>query len=332
MFRTQNNVPEVYPDKSRDFQMFCRLFDAAFGSVKQSIDTMENITDTKTCDAVLLPLLKDKLGFFSDSSFSDTELRYILQAFPAIIRYKGSLQAILYIENLYSRLVSSVSSAAPVQINPFGGDYVIEISSEKAVVKTQLLFELLKYVLPAGYTIDYYVTEYHESVSQFYTQNSLIYSDGLFVQLLDSSIKNYVPLTGTTTNLYCEVDGTLQFLLPYDVDGGIPTQKFERDLPTHTLQFTADRNLVFYKGAERTHYLVAKEIDGDWKLCAVSVNDINKQSATKYSLTDGCYVFNTGSENRTIGLKRSVSKIVIRKDVDSDSKELSNIVNTTTIL
>lgn len=176
MFRVQNNVPEVYPDKSRDFQMFCRLFDVSFNSVKQSIDSIQYVTDTQSCDASLLQLLKDKLGFFSSLDLSDTELRYVLQAFPTIMRYKGSNQAIIYVTNLYSRLISSVSTSAEVRILVNNDQYQIEVSSEKAVAKSGLLLELLKYVVPTGYVIDYFVTEYHDSATQLFTTNSLLYN------------------------------------------------------------------------------------------------------------------------------------------------------------
>jgi len=175
MFRVQNNVPEVYPDKSRDFQMFCRLFDVSFNSVKQSIDSLQYVTDTQACDARLLPLLKSKLGFFSNLDLSDTDIRYVLQAFPTIVRYKGSYQALVYVTNLYSRLVSSIATSEEVRILSNKEEYRIEVSSEKAVAKSELLFELLKYVLPTGYVIDYFITEYHDSATQLFTTNSLLY-------------------------------------------------------------------------------------------------------------------------------------------------------------
>ena len=37
MFRVENNVPDVYVQESRDFQLFCKLYDLAFqGSRFQS--------------------------------------------------------------------------------------------------------------------------------------------------------------------------------------------------------------------------------------------------------------------------------------------------------
>lgn len=332
MFRIQNNVPEVYPDKSRDFQMFCRLFDTAFSSVKQSIDTMENITDTKSCDAVLLPLLKDKLGFFSSFEFSDIELRYILQAFPAIIRYKGSQQAITYIANLYSRLISSISSAAQVQLRVNNGSYILEVSSEKAIVKTQLLFELLKYVLPTGYVIDYFVTEYQNSDSQFYTVNNLVYSDGLFLQLVDTGLKDCSYLTGDRNNLYCVVDEEKQLPLPKEILGTIETQKQGSVTTTFSLRYTSDRRLAFYKDNELTHYIVVDE-SGDYpELKLFAVEDITDTAMlTMFQFEKNQYVVKLSSGTFALGMKLKSSKIVISKDVTTESAEISNIVGITTV-
>lgn len=94
MFRLQNHVPEVYADQSRDFQLFCRLYDACFCGVKFSIDSMARVTSTQFCDSSILELLKTKLGLFSTVTVDTNELRYLLQAFPTIIRYKGSKQSV----------------------------------------------------------------------------------------------------------------------------------------------------------------------------------------------------------------------------------------------
>ena len=156
MFRTQELVPEVYPDKSRDFQLFCRMYDVVFNSVKRSIDSMNHTSSTDSCDARLLPLLKTKLGFFSDLEVTDDELRKILAAFPHIVKYKGSSKAIQYIINLYSRLFAS--SEGSVNMHPVNSNYVIEVFSDTAIQKTEILVELLKYIVPTGYMIDYYRT------------------------------------------------------------------------------------------------------------------------------------------------------------------------------
>lgn len=155
MFRTQNLVPEVYPNQSRDFQMFCRLYDLVFNSTKQSIDSMRYTTSSLNCNSKVLPLLKTKVGLFTDVEIAHEDLRIILSAFPYIVKYKGSMKSLEYVVNLYARLTSSAGSY--IKIRPVNTDYVISIISSSPIQKTELLFDMLKYIIPSGYVLDYYV-------------------------------------------------------------------------------------------------------------------------------------------------------------------------------
>lgn len=175
MLRTQNNVPEVFPNKSRDFQLFCRLYDVAFSGVKQSIDSMQQITDTTRCNSALLELLSDKLGFFTSAGSSDEELRYILNAFPTIIRYKGSQRALNYTVNLYTRLIAAMTTASEISVDIINGKYIIEVSSSEKIYNSKLLAELLRYILPGGYSVDYFETYTAETVTSFTAKSALSY-------------------------------------------------------------------------------------------------------------------------------------------------------------
>lgn len=175
MFRTQNNVPEVFPNKSRDFQLFCRLYDVAFSGVKQSINSMMEISNTNTCDSSLLELLSDKLGFFTSVNTDDQELRYILNAFPLIMRYKGSQRALTYTVNLYTRLIAAMTTASEISVTSLNGTYTIEVSSSEKIYNSKLLAELLRYILPAGYSVDYFETYSSDTVTSFVTKSELSY-------------------------------------------------------------------------------------------------------------------------------------------------------------
>ena len=155
MFRLQNHVPEIYVDKSRDFQLFCRLYDSCFNGVKFSIDSIQHSTDTKTCDSSLLELLKTKVGLFSRAEMDTDELRYLLQAFPTLIRYKGSKRSVEYIRVLYTKMYPNVSFPAV----EYGNDSTIKFIFSEPPKNDKLLIELLKYVLPTGYLISYDVSE-----------------------------------------------------------------------------------------------------------------------------------------------------------------------------
>lgn len=171
MFRLQNHVPEVYPDKSRDFQLFCRLYDLCFSDVRFSAESMRRISDTKSCDAGLLELLKTKLGLFTTTNVDDVELRYLLQAFPTLIRYKGSKQGLEFIKTLYTKMYNV--SAPNFDLTE---DYYIHVTFNVPPKNDKLLIELLRYVLPTGYLISYSVAKIKEERSFITTQDRLEYT------------------------------------------------------------------------------------------------------------------------------------------------------------
>ena len=183
MFRLQNNVPEVYVDNSRDFQLFCRLYDSCFGGVKFSIDSISRLTNTKQCDSSILELLKTKLGLFSTVEVDATELRYLLQAFPTIMRYKGSKRSVEYIKVLYTKMYSNVS----VPEVEYGADCTLRFIFSEPPKNDKLLLELLKYVLPTGYIVSYDVAKSKEYRTYLNTQDRLVYSEPEKIGALQSS-------------------------------------------------------------------------------------------------------------------------------------------------
>ena len=46
LFRTQDNVPEIYVNESRDFQLLCRLKDVMINGVKYAIDSINHTSNT----------------------------------------------------------------------------------------------------------------------------------------------------------------------------------------------------------------------------------------------------------------------------------------------
>lgn len=173
MFRLQNNVPEIYVNESRDFQILCRLYDSVLGGVKYSIDSLQRSSSTPDCDNTLLDLLKTKLGLFTSLEAEEYALRYVLQCYPHLIRYKGSKKAVNDVLTLFSR----ISNAPP-------GDYDPEIleKEHRLVLKftqtpksDKLLLEILKYILPIGYIVEYIIVDSSiTSTSHLKTNDNII--------------------------------------------------------------------------------------------------------------------------------------------------------------
>lgn len=105
IFRLQNNVPDVYVNKSRDFQIFCRLVDLYFATTKNGADGVLKTLSATTCPDSLLQLLQSKVGYISyDVTVYSEQLRKILDVFPYIIKQKGTYAGIYKTVGLFLRI------------------------------------------------------------------------------------------------------------------------------------------------------------------------------------------------------------------------------------
>ena len=194
MFRVENNVPEVYPAESRDFQLFSRLYDLVFQASRCSIDSMSQISSTSNCNERLLPLLGTKVGFFSNQIISDKTYRHVLSAFPYIIKYKGSRRGIEYIINVFEKIantsISIVSST----------DADLTIQFDRYNTDLELLEELIEYVRPTGFMINYITTSSVSYESDFKHSDKVgVVKDEFYKShIMKSSTSNYENTVGHT--------------------------------------------------------------------------------------------------------------------------------------
>lgn len=151
--KMQDNVPETYINQSRDFQLLCRLYDVVMNGVKFNIDAVGSITDNEKIQSNLLSLLQTKVGFFEKYA-TDDNLRYILDAFPYIMKNKGSLKAVEQTLNVYLKM-NHINT--PVQIFANTNNRTVQIIVKSSVVlDTKLINDVMNYILPTGYTVEYH--------------------------------------------------------------------------------------------------------------------------------------------------------------------------------
>ena len=149
MIKTQNLVPKVYYDESRDFQVFGRVLDVVANYYKQNVRD-EYLTE----DSRMLQLLARTMGFDLVHEYSLSDLRKVCSAFRGILRKKGSLSAI---EDCVRLLMSAQGISGEVTVSRSASDpYAIVVGfPSKNVDDIVLLEDLMEYVLPAGMTFDY---------------------------------------------------------------------------------------------------------------------------------------------------------------------------------
>lgn len=202
IWRTAYNVPEVYPAESRDFQLLGRLLDSVMNGVKFNIDAIKYLSSTADIMSSLLPLLQEKLGFFSKEKFTDQELRYILDAFPTIIKYKGSKKGIEEAINVFLRLHcmdshtvysivvgdDSTSDSGYLEYDILN-KYSIHIKIQSTPRDTKVLDEIFRYILPTGYLVEYiFYQTVNTSASDY-----ILYKDTVNIDVRSNTLNNLRP-------------------------------------------------------------------------------------------------------------------------------------------
>ena len=147
MFRLQNNVPSTYIEQSRDFQLFCRLYDCINNGVQFDISTITDILDPIKVNDRVVKLLATRVGFITDIDIDNTVLRYILSAYPYIIKNKGTRKGIEAAVNAILHAEHSIKAATVEVVNkPAEGSNQAEYSvniympiREQKAVKLQMI-------------------------------------------------------------------------------------------------------------------------------------------------------------------------------------------------
>jgi hypothetical protein len=184
IIRTKNNVPQVYVSESRDFQLFTRVLDFVQNGLKYDIDAMLNSLSTRDIAENYLEHLQSKIGFFTNGHYDDSTLRKALSAMPYILRNKGSELGISMCINTFLNIIGfrrgyNVSIYHEDEVY----DHTIRVGIEGSEINTDILRDMLSYVLPTGYILEFY---FYTSVG---TPNVVLNSQSVPYVLKDSDYK-----------------------------------------------------------------------------------------------------------------------------------------------
>lgn len=163
MIKMENKVPFVYVNKSRDFQLLCRMLSVIQNGIKSDIDDMLNIIDTDNIHNQLLNLLASKVGYFPEFQLDNFALRIICDGFPYMIKNKGNIVGIRQAVNMFLKInkINLTSDTAQVNIefltNDSSNSYtlIITLPIEFKLLDLKILESLLEYILPTGCIVKY---------------------------------------------------------------------------------------------------------------------------------------------------------------------------------
>lgn len=164
-----------------------RLLTFALNASKVKADQLLYLNDPLLINNELLSLLQTKVGFWSNYSFTDDEIRIVCDAFNLIVRNKGSRNGIVQATRLYVKSIG-LSSGFDIfiQNKNLNGEYIykIEIGINSYWHDYTLLKEILRYILPTGYILNIFfydvIQDYRNKKLGFFDK-SLLYSDTVLI-------------------------------------------------------------------------------------------------------------------------------------------------------
>ena len=239
VIRLQNKTPSVYTEESKDFQLLCRLYDCIVNGVKFDVDTMQYITDSAMCRTNILQLLQTKVGFFTELNMTDDALRYILRAFPTIIKSKGALKSIEQAINVFLKIyhINTAITVWYVQdstmvYNTLVDDHTIIVGMNTAMKDISILEEVFKYILPTGFGFYFYFYNKIEDSNKYDLEDKAVL---LFTsENVASNVRgNFVVESNGTEHIYSDpliaVDSENRLIGAVDT---LITASYESQIPT----------------------------------------------------------------------------------------------------
>ena len=169
MIKVYNQVPHIYYNESRDFQVFGRLYEVLFNYIKSNVDLIYNLPTGYYSDKKLIQLLAKTLGFQSKHEYITKDLQNLLSIFSYILKRKGTLEALEIVSTLLLTSQNLLGTATVLLKEDPVTDkqlYEVEIIFPEVVQDLELLDDVFNYILPAGYLFSINVAKSKELESK----------------------------------------------------------------------------------------------------------------------------------------------------------------------
>ena len=146
MIKTQNLVPEVYYNESRDFQLLGRLFEVIFNYAYNNAEILSKNVNSIQNNSFLLELLCTSLGFKLKQEYNNDQLNAISTIFLELLKNKGNIKSIKLVVNLILNIMG-INDEVKIE---YDDDGILNIFIPSDVLDLNLFYDLLDYILPAG--------------------------------------------------------------------------------------------------------------------------------------------------------------------------------------
>lgn len=148
MIKTRKLIPNIYYDKSRDFQVLGKTYDIIFNYLKTNTDLLRENSLEILEDKTLTNLLASTLGFKVKHFYDNEQLAAICSIFLECLKNKGNLRSIKLVLNLLNHIercdeecVVTRDAENPTLLNIYIPPKITDIT---------LFEDILDYILPAS--------------------------------------------------------------------------------------------------------------------------------------------------------------------------------------
>jgi hypothetical protein len=145
MININRQVPSIYYDASRDFQLLGHLYEVVLNYTKTNADMLYLLPNGIEADTRTTELLATTLGFKLRRNYDKEQLAALVSIFPQLLKIKGTLRAVDLAGNALVK-----ASGVPGVFSSKIENHVLTINIPIELSDITLFIDLLPYILPFG--------------------------------------------------------------------------------------------------------------------------------------------------------------------------------------
>jgi hypothetical protein len=145
MINIRNQVPGIYYDASRDFQILGHLYEVVLNYVKTNADMLYLLPNGIEEDTRATELLATTLGFKLKRNYDKAQLAALVSIFPQLLKIKGTKRAIDLAGNALVK-----ASGVPGKFSSTIENHIMTMKIPRELSDITLFIDLLPYIMPFG--------------------------------------------------------------------------------------------------------------------------------------------------------------------------------------
>ena len=147
MIKIKDQIPNIYYDASRDFQILGHLYEVVLNYSKTNADMLYLLPNGIEADTRSTELLATTLGFRLKRNYDKEQLAALVSIFPRLLKIKGTKAAVDLAGNA---LVKASGVPGVFDSNLDEETHVLTVKIPIELSDITLFMDLLPYILPFG--------------------------------------------------------------------------------------------------------------------------------------------------------------------------------------